>query len=112
MNAADHRTNINHRKNRVVVDWKDLVTDAEALLRSTATYTGEEIEDARARLKLRLEAMQDRTGQWSQQAKDRYRVVSDAADEYAHDHPWKLLGLAAALSLVVGVCLGSDKHGR
>jgi len=110
MNGEEHRANISRRKNRVVFDWQDLVTDAEALLRSTAAYTGEEIEDARARLKRQLDSVRGHAGHWNRQAMDSCRAVSGAADEYVHDHPWKLLGVVAVLGVMAGLCVGNDKR--
>ncbi|UHL64829.1 DUF883 domain-containing protein [Paralcaligenes sp. KSB-10] len=109
MSAEQHRININRQKERVVFDMKDLIAGTEALLRSTASYTGAEIEQARASLKEQLELAQQQASQWNQLAKDRYRDASDATDEYVHDHIWGLLGAAAVAGLVIGVCLGSDK---
>jgi ElaB/YqjD/DUF883 family membrane-anchored ribosome-binding protein len=112
MSMKNHRANMSRQKERVAFDVKDLVAGAEALLRSTAAYTGEEVEDARVKLQSQLQSAQEQAGQWKQVAKDRYREASDVTDEYVHDHPWGLLGIVAALGVAAGLCLGSDKRRR
>ncbi|TCT10163.1 DUF883 family protein [Paralcaligenes ureilyticus] len=112
MSVKNHRANMSRQKERVAFDVKDLMAGAEALLRSTAAYTGEEIEDARVKLQSQLQSAQEQAGQWNQLAKDRYREASDIADEYVHDHPWGLLGIVAALGVAAGLCLGSEKCRR
>lgn len=112
MSMKNHRADINRQRERVAFDVKDLVAGAEALLRSTAAYTGEEIEDARVKLQSELQSAREQAGQWNQLAKDRYRKVSDATDEYVHDHPWGLLGIVAALGVAAGLCLGNEKYRR
>ncbi len=112
MSVKNHRANMSRQKERVAFDVKDLVAGAEALLRSTAAYTGEEIEGARVKLQSQLQSVQDEAREWSQLTKDQCGEFADIADEYVHDHPWRLLGIVAALGLVTGLCLGKEKPRR
>ena len=112
MTVKNHRANMSRQKERVAFDVKDLVAGAEALLRSTAAYTGEEIEGARVKLQSQLQSVQEEAREWNQLTKDRCGEVADIADEYVHDHPWGLLGIVAALGVVAGLCLGNERHQR
>ena len=88
-------------KNRVASDFNALVSDAEELLRSTATYSGENVNAARARFQDTLAHFKDRIYDAQSAAAGRWRE----ADVYVHDHPWKIVGVAAAVGLLVGVLL-------
>lgn len=90
---------------------RELISGTEALLRSTASYGGSEIESARDRLKHQLEAAREQAKSWERAAWDRARHASHAADEYVHENAWKSLAGAVLLGVLAGACLMSD-HGR
>ena len=83
MNTTNsHSAEILANKDKVASSFRELVAGTEDLLRSTASYTGEEVEDARKRLKRQLEAARSAAGDWEQTAAERYRRVSAVTDEY------------------------------
>jgi ElaB/YqjD/DUF883 family membrane-anchored ribosome-binding protein len=104
------RADMHRQKERVVYDAKELIDGTEALLRSTASYTGAEIEAARENLRQQLEAAKDETRRLNRMAAEKIVQASARADEYAHNNPWQLLGIAAAVGAIVGICLGSGRH--
>jgi len=91
---------------------RELIAGTEALLRSTASYGGSEIEAARDRLKQQLEAAREHAKGWERAAWDRARDASQAADAYVHENAWKSLVGAALIGVVAGVCLMSDSKRR
>lgn len=107
-----HGAEIMANKDKVASSFRELVAGTEDLLRSTASYTGEEIEDARKRLKLQLENARGVAGVWEQTAAERYRRASEATDEYVHQNTWKSIGIAALIGLLLGACMtsGSDRR--
>lgn len=109
MNIESHKADITKQKERVAFDIKDLIEGTEALLRSTASYTGAEIENARASLRSQLESAKQESGRWRSVATARVTEASARADDYAHENPWKLLGIAAIVGLVAGHCLTGGK---
>ena len=104
-----YRTDMVRQKERVAFDLKELIAGTEALLQSTASYTGAEIEDARGRLREQLSKAKDEASRLNTAALERARQLSEATDEYVHEHPWRLLAAAALVGVVVGHCLRSDK---
>ncbi len=91
---------------------RDLISGTEALLRSTASYGGSEIEAARDRLKQQLEAAREQASGWERLAWDRARHASHAADQYVHENAWKSIAAAALVGVLAGVCMMSDHRRR
>jgi len=112
MSTDEHRANMAEQKDRVVFDLKDLVASTEALLRSTASYTGAEIEEARSQLKRQLESAQDYAQDWNNTALDAYRRACAAADERVRASPWAFISGALAAGVILGHCLRSDRDRR
>ncbi|SEI45175.1 YqjD family protein [Achromobacter sp. NFACC18-2] len=90
---------------------RDLISGTEDLLRSTASYSGTEIEAARDKLKQQLDAARDHARGWERAAWNRAREVSHATDEYVHENAWKSIAGAALIGVLAGICMMSD-HGR
>ncbi|ALM82075.1 YqjD family protein [Bordetella sp. N] len=107
MRTNSHSAEIAANKDKVAASFRELVAGTEDLLRSTASYTGEEVEGARKRLRRQLDAAKGVAGEWEQTAADRYRRASAVTDEYVHENAWKSIGLAALVGLLVGACLTS-----
>ena len=112
MDKDKHRINLVRQKERVAFDLKDLVAGTEELLRSTASYTGAEIEEARRRLRNQLDMARDTATVWNQAAVERYRHATDATDEYVRDRPWTFVAVALAVGIAAGYCLKEDRHRR
>jgi len=91
---------------------RELISGTEALLRSTASYGGSEIEAARDGLKRQLEAAREHAKGWERAAWDRARHASQAADEYVHENAWKSLVGAALIGVLAGVCFMSEQKRR
>ena len=87
-------------------DLKRVLADAEALLVATADDTGEEVTRLRSRVTATLS--QAKTGLIEAQAAvvDKAKVAAKATDEYVHDNPWKSIGIAAGVGLLVGAIIG------
>jgi len=89
-------------KNRLATDFKNLVSDAEALLRVTGNYTGEGVAQARARFEDRLNEIKGAMSEMQSVAFDKYKEAADNADRYVRDNPWQAVGIAAAVGILVG----------
>jgi ElaB/YqjD/DUF883 family membrane-anchored ribosome-binding protein len=91
----------------VETNVRELLSGAEELLRTTASYSGAEIEAARSRLKGQLDAVREQTDWYEQLISDNYRRVSQATDKYVRNHAWQSIGAAAALGVLLGKSLMS-----
>jgi len=94
------------QKDQLMSDLKRVLADAEALLHATADDTGEEVTRLRSRVTATLS--QAKTGLIEAQAAvvDKAKVAAKATDEYVHDNPWKSIGIAAGVGLLVGALIG------
>ena len=93
-------------KEKLAQDLKIVISDAEELLRATASQAGdkvaaarEKIQDSLHRAKLKLSEVEDILVDKSKQA-------ARVTDEYVHDHPWRAVGIAAGIGFVVGLLIG------
>ena len=89
-------------------NMQDLIDSAERFLRSTASYSGAEIESARARVVSQLDAARDHARKHRRSRV--YRRASEMAEtsgRYVSEHKWQSAGvLAAAAALAAGLYAG------
>jgi ElaB/YqjD/DUF883 family membrane-anchored ribosome-binding protein len=93
-------------KEQLVNDFKVVIADAEALLKATAGQGGEALAAARARAEESLAAAKARMAEAQAALLVRTRAAAKATDEYVHMHPWKAIGVAAGVGLVIGMLIG------
>ncbi|WP_251863102.1 DUF883 family protein [Achromobacter sp. Marseille-Q4962] len=105
MNRKHQRAEMALHRERVSDSLHELLAGTEDLLRSTASYTGSEIEAARSRLKRQLADLRDSAGEWEGVARERARRARARADDYVHENAWKSVGLAALVGILAGFCL-------
>lgn len=104
-NVEQERQKMEQNKQRVAFDARELVSSAEAVLRSTADYSGAEIEEARMRLRQQLDMAQDWAGEWTDAARMKYQRAVEMTDERVHEKPWTFIGVAFAVGMVMGHCM-------
>lgn len=88
-------------------DLQTVMRDAEALLRATASQTGEKIQEARARAEESLRQARERLTEMQGDALEQAQAAAQTAEEYVRKNPWQALGVAAAVGLVIGLLLRS-----
>jgi ElaB/YqjD/DUF883 family membrane-anchored ribosome-binding protein len=83
-------------------DLKQVVRDAEELLKATAGEAGEKVKDIRGRLttalasaKATCEHLQDKTVE-----------AAKATDHVIREHPYESIGVAFGVGLLIGVLVG------
>ena len=96
---------VNVSNQKLMEDLGAVVSDAEELLKATASQTGERITAARARAEETLKSAKVRLADAQEAMLDRAKEAAKEADEYVHDNPWKAAGLAAAVGLLVGALI-------
>jgi ElaB/YqjD/DUF883 family membrane-anchored ribosome-binding protein len=90
---------------QLVSDLKNVMTDAEALLKATSTQTGDRIQEVRARAEQSLREAKVRLSEVEEQALRRAREMADATEEYMRDNPWRSVGVAAGVGLLLGMLI-------
>jgi ElaB/YqjD/DUF883 family membrane-anchored ribosome-binding protein len=84
---------------KFAADARILVSDAEELLKATASQTGERVTAARARLEAALAGARHTIAVGA-------RHAAQVTDRYVHENPWKSVGITAAVSAGVGLLVG------
>jgi len=93
-------------REKLVADFKAVISDAEELLRATAGQAGEKAAELRSRLQERLAKAKDSLADAQVLVADRAKQVGRAADDYVHDNPWRSIGIAAGIGIIVGLLIG------
>ncbi len=93
-------------RDKIVADLKVLMADADALVRATAGQAGEKLAAARSKAEETLKGARARLGDIEGQVREHGREAAESADKFVHDQPWKAVGIAAGLGILVGMLLG------
>ena len=95
-------------KERLVSDLKNLINDAEELLRATATQAGEKVSVARQKIEQSLIEGRKALGDAEKVLVQKTKEAADVADDYVRENPWSAVGIAAGLGLVLGLLIRRD----
>ncbi|MES2502756.1 MAG: DUF883 family protein [Pseudomonadota bacterium] len=93
-------------KEQLVNDFKVVVADAEALLKATAGNGSEKIAEVRAKAEKSLSAAKAKMAEAQSIVLAKSKEAAKVTDTYVHEHPWKSIGTAAAVGVVIGMLIG------
>lgn len=93
-------------KEQLVNDFKVVVADAEALLKATASHSGEKVAEIRAKTEESLKVAKARIAEAQSAIVAKTKEAAKATDEYVHENPWTSMGIAAGVGLVIGLLIG------
>ena len=99
-------TMTDRQRERLAEDLRNVIHDAEELLKLTAQDAGDEAAALRDRVRSRLLDAKDSLLQLQEGAVERAKEAGRTADDYVHDHPWQAIGIAGAVGVVVGLLIG------
>jgi ElaB/YqjD/DUF883 family membrane-anchored ribosome-binding protein len=92
-------------KDKLVGDLRNLVADAEELLKVTASQAGDKIGVARQKIEQSLiegkKALADAETTLVAKSKE----CAEIADDYVRENPWSAVGAAAGVGLVLGLLI-------
>lgn len=94
------------QKDKLMGDLRVVIADAEELLRMTVDETGEGAADLRKRIQNRLNQARVDLVHVQEMAVAKVKAAGHATDEFVHENPWKSIGIAAGVGLVVGLLVG------
>ena len=90
---------------KIVQDLKVVVADAEELLRATASQAGERAAVARERIERSLERAKVKLAEAESVITEQTREMAHATDQYVHENPWRAVGVAAGIGLIIGLLI-------
>ena len=110
MTTHEQRQEVLNKKDQVAATFRELIASTEELLKATASYTGAEAEEVRAKLKVQLEQARASAHDWEDVAKQKYQQAQQATEQYVHDKVWKSIGIAALVGVLFGCCATSGSR--
>ena len=92
-------------KEKLVEDLKIVIADAEELLRATASLAGEKISAVREKVQDSLDRAKSGLGDIEDVVMDTGRQAARATDDYVQANPWRAVGIATAVGVVIGLLI-------
>ena len=99
MNQVDE---FNRARARMAGDIRAVIADGEDLLKAAADVSGESFAVAREKFAEKLGNARARVADASQAVAGTARKSAGIADDYVHDSPWIVIGIAAAAGMLIG----------
>ncbi len=93
-------------KQKFVSDMRVVVADAEEILRATAGVAGEKMADLRERVGERLRDAKLRIADAEAALVDTTKAAARPTDDYVNQNPWRAVGIAAGVGLLLGIIIG------
>lgn len=93
-------------RDKFVQDMKVVIADAEELLRATANQAGEKIGVARERIQDHIHDAKVKLAEVEAVLTERAKQAARYTDDYVHENPWRAIGVAAGIGLLLGLVLG------
>lgn len=90
-------------KAELVAEFKTVIADAEALIKATANQGGERIDQLRSQAEASLASAKDKIEDLHEDLVEKGREAVKATDDYVQENPWKAVGIAAGIGLVIGL---------
>lgn len=88
--------------------FKDLLQQAEALLRQATNGSQDQATELRQNAEELLEKVRASSQTLQDEAVGKAKQVGDAAQNYVKENPWKAVGIAASLGLMIGALMRKD----
>ncbi len=82
-----------------------LIRDSDALLKASASFAGDKIDQAKVQAAQSLAAAKERLADVHEGIMGQTREYAQRGDEYVRENPWQSVGFAALAGFVVGALL-------
>lgn len=92
-------------KDKLAYDLKIVIEDAEELLKATASQAGEKVAAARVKIQESLDVAKGKLDRLREVGVDKAKEAAAATDDFVHEHPWKAVGIGAAIGVIVGMLI-------
>lgn len=95
-------------RDSLVNSLKAVIRDAEDLLKNTGHQVDDNFQSAKARFESTLSSARSGLDSAQESVIARTRDAAKTTDHYVHDNPWRSVGIAAVVGVVVGLLLGRE----
>jgi len=96
---------LQHTKDKLMDDLHQSIADAEEMLKITANQAGEGAVQLRERVRDRMSKAKVELLHLQQASIEKAKAAGHATDVFVHENPWKSIGIAAGVGLVVGLLI-------
>jgi len=93
-------------REKLLADVRIVLADSEQLLKAAIGQSGEKLAALQPRIEENLRKAKARLAEFERVAAEQARAAAEATDAYAHQHPWKVAGIATLLGVAVGLLIG------
>lgn len=93
------------QKDKLMNDLRTVIADAEEVLRLTANQAGESAAELRRRIEARMDQAKVELVHLQEAAVAKVKAAGHATDDFVHDHPWKAVGIATGIGLMIGLLI-------
>ena len=95
-----------NQKDKLMSDVRLFISDAEEMMRLTADEAGETATELRQRVLSRLQHARAELAALQSMVATKAKAATKAKDEYVQENPWKSVGIAAGIALLIGLLAG------
>ncbi len=92
-------------KDKLIEDFRVVVSDAEELLKLTANQAGDKLNVVRGRVEESLQNAKMQLTEVENLMLERTREAVQATDDYIKANPWRSVGIAAGVGMVLGMLI-------
>lgn len=92
-------------KEKLINDLHQGIADSEEMLKLTADEVSAGATQLRERVRERISKAKAELAHLQHVTVDKAKAAGHATDEFVHENPWKSIGIAAGLGLVVGLLI-------
>ena len=92
-------------RDKLVQDLKIVISDAEDLLRATASTAGEKVVAAREKVQDSLERAKVKLAEVEDVIIDSGKQAARATDDYVRENPWRAVGIATGIGVIIGMLI-------
>ena len=92
-------------RDQLVDDFSAVLAEAEDLLKKASNETGDRARDLRSQVESKLLAAKLRLQELQGEAVDRAKATARMTDDYVHENPWQVVGVAAAVGFLMGMLI-------
>lgn len=93
-------------KSQLINEFNVVVADAKALLKATANTSGSKIAEVRAKVETSLNTAKAKLADAQDEVLARAKASAKVTDIYVHENPWRSIGFAASVGVVIGLLIG------
>ncbi|MDP3088302.1 MAG: DUF883 family protein [Methylotenera sp.] len=92
-------------KDQLINEFKVVVADAEAMLKATANTGDAKLSELRAKAEESISLAKARIMDIQTEVIAKTKAAAKVTDDYVHENPWRSVGFAASVGVVVGLLI-------